>query len=177
MGRMDNLPITYLSFWDVELDNLPAGLFSKRVLSTAEAGGILNAARSSDTLVCVSREDLAAPYGARARQRHEELCAVLRRHANIEMHLRDFFGEDCVNPSCVAEVTLHSRLVVVDCNYTLDHLGSGSSDRPEPDADAAACRDGNDLIKMKLAPDSLQFHLFEQISDSTPKSPGLVSVV
>ena len=51
MGSMDNLPITYLSFWDVELDNLPAGLFSKRGLSTAEAGGILNAARSSDTLV------------------------------------------------------------------------------------------------------------------------------
>ena len=103
--------------------------------------------------------------------------SVLRRHANIEMHLRDFFGEDCVNPSCVAEVTLHSRLLVVDCNYTLDHLGSGCSDRPEPDADAAACRDGNDQLKMKLAPDSLQFHLFEQISDSTPKSPGLVSVV
>lgn len=177
MGSMDNLPITYLSFWDVELDNLPVGLFSKRVLSTAEAGGVLNAARSSDTLVCVSREDLAAPYGARARQRHEELCAVLHRHANIEMQLRDFFGEDCVNPSCVAKVTGRSRLLVVDCNYTLDHLGSGcSSDRPEPDADTAACRDGNDLLKMKLAPDSLQFHLFEQISDSTLKSPGLVGV-
>jgi hypothetical protein len=176
MGSMDNLPITYLSFWDVELNNLPAGLFSKRVLSTAEARGILNAARSSDTLVGVSREDLAAPYGARARQRHEELCAVLCGHANIEVHLRDFFGEDCVNPSCVAEVTGQSRLLVVDCNYKLDHLGSGCSDRPEPDADAADCRDGNDLLKMKLAPDSLQFHLFEQISDSTLMSPGLVSV-
>ena len=32
MDRPLLAPITYLSFWDVELENLPAGTFTKRVL-------------------------------------------------------------------------------------------------------------------------------------------------
>jgi hypothetical protein len=32
MDSMVNLPITYLSFWDVELDNLPTGLFRRQRL-------------------------------------------------------------------------------------------------------------------------------------------------
>ena len=107
---------TYLSFWDVELGNLPTGVFRQRDLSTAEARDILRGARISKSLICVSRKDLGAPYENRARQRHEELCAVLREHADIEMHLRDFFGELCVNPSCLAKVTNQSRLLVVDCH-------------------------------------------------------------
>ena len=38
---------TYLSFWDVELGNLPTGVFRQRDLSTAEARDILRGARIS----------------------------------------------------------------------------------------------------------------------------------
>lgn len=113
---MDRHPTTYLSFWDVELGNLPTGVFSKRVLSTAEARSVLSTARASKSLICVSTRDLGAPYEKRARERHEELCTLLREHADIEVSLRNFFGRDCANPSCLAEVTSRNRLLVVDCH-------------------------------------------------------------
>jgi hypothetical protein len=164
---MDRHPTTYLSFWSVELENLPTGVFSKRVLSTAEARHVLSAARASMALICVSRKDLGAPYETRARERHEELCKLLREHADIDVSLRDFFGLHCANPSCLAEVTSRSQLLVVNCHYALD-VDHASDDVVEADqsADAyAECRQPWSL-RMKLAPDSLQFHLLQQISAS-----------
>ena len=105
----------------------------QRDLSTAEARDILRGARISKSLICVSRKDLGAPYETRARQRHEELCALLREHADIEMQLRDFFGELCVNPLCLAKVTNQSRLLVVDCHYVRDHQESSDAGPPESD--------------------------------------------
>ena len=43
---MDNLAITYFSFWDVELNNRLAGLLRKRVLSPAKAHDVLGAIRA-----------------------------------------------------------------------------------------------------------------------------------
>jgi len=165
MDRPLLAPITYLSFWDVELENLPAGTFTKRVLPMAEARGMLSAARASKTLICVSRKDLGAPYETRARERHDELCQVLREHAEIEMRLSDFFGDHCVNPSCLAEVTAQSRLLVVDCNYSLDSdRSSGESGEPERAADGQAEHHRWGPFKMRLSASSLEFHLFEHIA-------------
>lgn len=163
----DQHPTTYLSFWDVELGNLPTGVFSKHVLSTAEARSVLSTARVSKSLICVSRKDLGAPYEKRARERHEELCKLLREHADIEVSMRDFFGRDCANPSCLAEVTSRNRLLVVDCHYALDiDHASDDPEQAEQSADARARRRQRGSLKMKLAPDSLQFHILEQISPS-----------
>jgi len=155
---------TYLSFWDVELGNLPTGVFRNRVVSIAEARSMLSAARTSGTLVCVSRADLGAPYETRARDRHEELCKLLREHADIEVHMQDFFGEHCANPSCFAEVTSQGRLLVVDCSYVwhsaAKHSGQVLSSGHEPERSLKA------LLNMQLAAETLRFHVFEHISDS-----------
>ena len=72
------------------------------------------AARASGTLVCVAKEDLAAPYCEDARESHRQLCAALRAHADIEIHLRDFFGENYANPLLFAEIGEQRSLLVVD---------------------------------------------------------------
>ena len=105
----------------------------------------------------MSRKDLGAPYETRARERHGELCKLLREHADIDVSLRDFFGLHCANPSCLAEVTSRSQLLVVNCHYASDDVVEA-----DQSADAyAKCRQPLSL-RMKLAPDSLQFHLLQQ---------------
>jgi len=79
---------TYLSFWHIEMSNIPVGLFRRRVVSTAEARSIVSAARASGTLVCVAKDDLGAPYCERERERHRLLCALLREHADIDISCR-----------------------------------------------------------------------------------------
>lgn len=68
----------FLSFWDLCLDNLPVGRFERRVIAAVDAEAMISTARATNTLSCVSNDDLLAPYRARERRRHEELCAVLR---------------------------------------------------------------------------------------------------
>lgn len=72
---MDRL---YLSFWDLALSNFPAGTFRKRMLSNAEARGLITEARAAGALVCVADADLAAPYGEREREKHRQLCEAPR---------------------------------------------------------------------------------------------------
>jgi hypothetical protein len=52
----------FLSFWDVCLDNLPEGRFERRRVSPVAARAMIRAARGDNTLVCVSNDDLLAPY-------------------------------------------------------------------------------------------------------------------
>jgi hypothetical protein len=83
-----NRRTTYLSFWHVEMSNIPVGtVFRRRALSTAEARGKVSSARAAGTLVCVAKEDLAAPRCERERESHRQLCAALREHTDIEIHL------------------------------------------------------------------------------------------
>jgi hypothetical protein len=138
-----NSQTIYLSFWHIEMSNLPVGTFRRRVLLTAEARSMLESARASGTLVCVAKGDLGAPYGERDRERHTQLCAALREHAGIEVELEDFFGDNCANPLCFAEIGKEGSLIVVDCHYAYDpKLGLG---------------------KMNIAPDSIQFNVFEHL--------------
>lgn len=160
---------TYLSFWDIEMSNLPVGAFRRCAISKDEARSTINSARASGNLVCVAKADLGAPYCEREREHHEQLCAVLRDHAGIEIQLQDFFGRDCANPLCTAEVGEDRDLLVVTCDYSVDmeayvdtvHTGvSGSAESFE---EARARRLGNSVLRMSIAPDSIKFYLFEQL--------------
>lgn len=158
---------TYLSFWHIELANLPVGTFTRRVLSTTEARSMVDSARASGTLLCVAKDDLAAPYRADERESHKQLCAALRDHTNIGIQLEDFFGDYCAIPLCVAEVGAERSLLVVDCHYAFD-------DEIRPDATAAdtsvdetpkarARRLMKKTIRMNVDPDSIKFYVFEQV--------------
>lgn len=170
---MNRPPTTFVSFWHVELENLPTGTFSKRLLSTVEARAMVKSARAAGTLVCVTRDDLAAPYMADARERHEELCELLQEHADMQLQLDDFFGDTCVNTSAFATVTTQSRLLVVDCHYTFDARraampeGLGKVGR--------TTKSTTPRLRVSLAPDSLQFHVIEQV-DGAPLVASLHSV-
>jgi len=163
-------PRLYVSFWDIELSNLPVGSFRRRVLSTAEARSVIRSARASGTLLCVAKEDLGAPYCEQARERHRELCAALREYGDIEIHLKDFFGEACANPLCFAEVWEQQSLLVVECHYSFDPAlrrdaaaAVDASNRPGEAAGARVRRRVKEAFNMKVLPDSIAFYAFEQV--------------
>jgi hypothetical protein len=54
----------YLSFWHLCLDNLPQGQFERGVTSTDDARTMICNARTDRNLLCVSKDDLLAPYRA-----------------------------------------------------------------------------------------------------------------
>ena len=164
-----NLRTTYLSFWNVELSNLPEGTFRRRPLSRDDARSVIDSARNARKLLCVAKDDLGAPYGERARERHEQLCAALRDHVGIEIQLRDFFGRDCATPLCVAEVNEQCNLLVVDCTYTMDMDAPGGAvpdDNPvsAESFDAKSRTLAKGMLQMRIAPDSIKFSVFERIN-------------
>ena len=111
----------FLSFWDLCLDNLPQGRFERRVVAAIDAEAMIQAARASDTLLCVSKDDLLAPYRARERRRHEELCAVLRANYHWSLGFEDFlsaFDGDgskvvSITPLQLAELNSDDSLLIV----------------------------------------------------------------
>jgi hypothetical protein len=157
----------YVSFWDIELSNLPVGSFRRRVLPAAEARTLIHTARASGMLLCDARGDLGAPYGERARERHRELCVALRQYADIGIQLKDFFGEKCCNPLCFAQVGDRQSLLVVNCHYVFDDAPRSTAavavagETPE----AGARRRVKEAFKMSVAPDSIEFYVFEQATD------------
>lgn len=165
-------PRTYLSFWHIVMSNLPVGTFRRRDLTMTEARNMVNSARASGTLLCVAKEDLAAPYCEGERKRHKQLCAALREHADIEIHLKDFFGDDIANPLSFAEIGSERSLLVVDCHYAavdetrldttaVDTLGT---DKPSK---TRALLMMKDAIKMSVVPDSIKFYVFENVDPAT----------
>jgi len=125
----------FLSFWDLCLDNLPPGRFERRVITAVDAGAMIQVARAADTLLCVSKDDLLAPYRARERRRHEELCAVLHANYHWSLGFEDFVsafdgdGSDVVSitPLQLAELKSGDSLLIVTCNYRIaDNTGSTS---------------------------------------------------
>lgn len=114
------------------------------------------AARAADRLVCVSEEDLLAPYKRKERQRHEELCGVLRRREALPLSLEDFCASDAEDPPMMharplqlAEVREGDRLLVIGCAYQL-------ADRRT---------DGNGFEGLfQIVEDSLSFSVIEALS-------------
>ena len=102
-------------------DNLPQGRFERRVVAAIDAEAMIQAARASDTLLCVSKDDLLAPYRARERRRHEELCAVLRANYHWSLGFEDFLsafdgdGSNVVSitPLQLAELNQDDSLLIV----------------------------------------------------------------
>jgi hypothetical protein len=157
----------FLSFYDINLANLPEGTFRRRRVSAAQAKAMVIAARRRKKLLCASQRALLAPYREHERSRHEELCAVLRKHYRIPLTLDDFLDrfEHEGQPTCstkplaIAEVRSNARLLVVTCMFALNE-------------------NMRELWKTKrrlseVAPDSVEFHLFEAVAAAkTSKKPS-----
>jgi len=154
-------PRTFLSFWHIEMSNLPVGTFRRRALTAPEARHLIEAARESKALMCVAKEDLAAPYCEGDRMRHRQLCVALGEHSGVDVQLEDFFGDNCSNPLCFAEIGEHQSLLVVDCHYAFD-----GKPRPEAEVDGSnvestpsteARSQLRQALKMNIVPDSISF--------------------
>src|SRR3954453_6378383 len=103
----------FVSFHDICLDNLPEGVFRRYRLTPDTARSRIEHARQKDSLVCVSGEDLFAPYRVRELQNDEELCRLLSSQFGIGLSLADFIGgEDSLIPLEVARVSDGDRLLV-----------------------------------------------------------------
>ncbi len=108
----------YVSFWDLCLDNLPQGRFERRVIGAGEASAMICAARADKTLLCVSKDDLLAPYRTKERRRHQELCTVLRASYNCPLRFEDFLttlddegtAVQSITPLQVAELQPHATI-------------------------------------------------------------------
>jgi hypothetical protein len=141
----------YVSFWSILLDNLPDGTFTRRSLKPAEAKRLIRGARKTRRLLCVSNDDLLAPYNKRKQEDQETLCRVLKDHFGIEIAWEDFTSKEhpdkegryFVNPLACAEVKGKDRLLVVTCCYSMVR-GRG---RKKP--------------AFVLAPDTAKFYMFE----------------
>jgi hypothetical protein len=147
----------YVSFWDLCLDNLPQGQFERRVLGAGDASQMIRAARVDKTLLCVSKNDLLAPYRTKERRRHDELCAVLRASYDCPLRFEDFLttfddeettGES-ITPLQVAELKPGDRLLIVTCNYQF-------ADKTKRNGVLEDC--------FVLAADSVGFHLIAALS-------------
>jgi hypothetical protein len=142
----------FVSFWNICLDNLPEGGFARRRVSAADAKGYIEEARRNNLLLCVTDDDLLAPYRKRERKQHKELCDVLEEHFGISLPLSDFAGKAgddglyFINPLRCVQVTGGNRLLVVTCSYT-----RSKKKTKEP-------------LSLEIAPDSVEFHLIESIA-------------
>jgi len=142
----------YLSFWHVCLDNLPQGDFTRGIISADDARTMIGDARTDRTLLCVSKEDLLAPYRARERRRHEQMCELLRVRYDFDIRFGDFlatFDDDgtsvqSIMPLEVAELRPRDRMLIVTCNYQL-------TDKTDDHVDLED--------RFVLAADSVAFHL------------------
>src|ERR1700756_2927626 len=95
----------YVSFWDLCLNNLPQGRFEHRVIAAGDASQMIRAAHVDKTLLCVSKDDLLAPYRTKERRRHEELCAVLRGSHDCPLRFEDFLTTFDDEASAVESIT------------------------------------------------------------------------
>jgi len=140
-----------VSFWDIGLDNLPEGLFSHRRITGEEAKSLVIQARKDNQLLCVSKDDLLAPYCKDEAQSHQQLCAALGEHVGIEFSIRDFTSsfEDkgetlySIIPLQAVQIGPEDQFMVVSCDYSVDK------------------EKGESFLNPGIAPDSIAFHLFE----------------
>lgn len=140
----------FVSFWNIALDNFPEGTFRHRRLSPDEAKSLVSEARELGVLFGASQNDLLAPYKEREKANQKALCQTLEEHFGITLSLGDFMIEDeedgkpgyMTRPLQLAEIRGASRLLVVNCHYTMSQ-GPG--------------------LEFDVYPPSVTFHLFEAI--------------
>jgi hypothetical protein len=145
----------YVSFWSIVLDNLPEGAFRRCSITPAHARRLFQSARKAKRLLCLSKDDLLAPYHKHKKKNCEELCKLLREDFGMEFVWEDFTSKDhpskdgwySVNPLNCVQVEGKNRLLVVSCNYVLP------------------ARRSRKKLEFQIAPDSVEFSLFEAIPD------------
>ena len=132
----------FVSFWNICLDNMPEGTFTRYRVAPDDARLSIEQARQEERLLCVSEDDLLAPYHQRERKNHAALCGVLEGHFGIALSLKDFVSQDeaeddalySVNPLNCVRVRHHDRLLIVTCCY---RLGEKDEGRPVFEIDPA----------------------------------------
>ena len=142
----------FVSFWDIGLDNLPEGTFAHRRIAADDARSLIEQARQEGRLLCVTGDDLLAPYERRQREKHEELCRVLNEYFGIALSLDDFMEKNehegkayySVNPLNCVRVCDQDRLLVITCHYALKE----KEQAPEP-------------LEFEVAATTVEFHLIE----------------
>lgn len=138
-----------LSFWKLSLENLPVGQFAHQKLSPSEAKLLIDQAWQSNSLICVSSDDLLAPYKQSNLENHRELCGVLQTHFDLPIVVKDFFssssvdGEELfsVRPLELFQISEGTKLMIVTCSYSLPEVRSPGK------------------LEFQVAPDSVEFHL------------------
>jgi hypothetical protein len=83
----------YLSFWHIDLGNLPEGNFRHWQVLPNDAKNYIQEAQLAGRLFCVSNDDLLAPFRERERENHQEFCAMLSEQFGVRLSLRDFCTE------------------------------------------------------------------------------------
>ncbi len=116
----------FVSFWTIGLANLPEGDFTHRRIPAADARQRIEEARKRNALLCVSADDLLAPYRKQACDDHRALCRVLQEHHGIELSLKEFVtnsGSDgdplyTANPLELARIGTYHEMLIVSCAYS-----------------------------------------------------------
>ena len=142
----------FVSFWNLALSNLPVGKFSNLAITGPEAAALIASARAKGELRCVAADDLLAPYGKRAHQKHVDLCAALHDQ-EVALSVDDFIGPSSSNPLAFAAVDHEHSLLVVNCAYTFD---------TEPTSTEALA----ERLRFRIAWDSISFNLLQQCNES-----------
>ena len=150
----------FVSFWNLCLDNFPPGEFTHRYIAAKEARMLVDNARHSGGLLCVSMEDLMAPSQAREREKHQTLCRILREQYVISLSMEDFFSKNelgsdfffMTRPLSFAQVKDRHRLLIIRSSFRLHQDGTGHS------------------FVLDLDPASVEFHLLEAKPTYTPQS-------
>jgi hypothetical protein len=147
----------FVSFWHLDLENIPEGTFTHRRISPERAKQMIDEARSSGSLRGVSDDDLLAPHEKHEAENHRALCGVLGEHHGIVLSIKDFVLKDefeddggyTIHPLQLAEVDTKSPLLIVNCRYEM------------------AARPKKGALKFDVSPDSITFHLFEATAAPT----------
>jgi hypothetical protein len=148
---MDNEKL-FLSFWNLCLANLPVGGFTHRLITPDEAQSSIEKAQQENRLLCVSHDDLLAPYRKRECENHEALCRGLGEHYGIELSEHDFLSNDesdedplySIVPLDCVEVRDHDKLLVVTCHYVLGEKAG-------------------EAWPFEIEPTSIEFHMIESV--------------
>jgi hypothetical protein len=146
-----NSPQLLISFWHICLENLPEGAFFRSRIAPEDAKLRIEQARKANTLLCLSDDDLLAPYHKKECKNHDALCRVLSEHFGIALSLKDFCSSFkdgdhityTVNPLNCVEINKSNPLLVVTCAYSLAEM---KDDRTLP---------------FEIAPTTVEFHMIE----------------
>ena len=152
----------YVSISKLTLSNLPGTTFTRRSLSALEAADLIAQARRDGSLVCVSSDDLAAPYQKRSLDLHMEVCDTLRA-CGVELVIKDFFNENFCNVLEFARVQGDHRLLVVELGFDVNLPTTLAAAPPAPFERVEGQAAARVSKLFTVSPKAFKFHLFKEI--------------